>query len=157
VRTVTLHTLPFSLSLSLSHTLTLSRPLSITPPPNLSTYLSLFLRAPSGLQIDRCHALTDSWSSEKSARLRHKCTEGTYVHPRDLPHLSSDFRAPSTSGTSNAAALFTNSTRGCLLSKANSLAESRIAPRFPPSFRNSLVKIPRGWKSRLQNHYSQHC
>ena len=67
--------------------------------------------------------------------------EKTDVHPRDLSHVSSDFRAPSTSGTSNGPALFTNSTRGCLLSSVKGLAESLRTPRFSRSFRNPLVKM----------------
>jgi hypothetical protein len=51
------------------------------------------------------------------------------------------------SGTSNVAALFTNSICGCLLSSINCLAELQITPRFLRRFRNPLVKIPTGWKS----------
>ena len=49
------HIALLSLSFSLCHSHSLS-PSSHHPPPTLSTYLSLFLGAPSGLQIDRCHA-----------------------------------------------------------------------------------------------------
>ena len=75
------------------------------------------------------------------ARLRPVHTEWTYVHLRDLPHVSSDFRVQSTSGTWNGAALFTNSTRGCLQSSVKGLAESLIFSKLHKSSRENAQGV----------------